>query len=67
MGNYEVNELSEFDRGKLIAILTDELPVLWAKIDISQDDISSIIRILRQTYSAIETKKRKMSWTHSCL
>lgn len=62
MGNYEVNELPELNRDKLIAILTDELPVLRAKIGISQDDISSIIGISRQTYSAIETKKRKMSW-----
>lgn len=62
MGNYEVNELPELDRDRLISILTDKLPVLRAKIGISQDDISSIIGISRQTYSAIETKKRKMSW-----
>lgn len=62
MGNYEVRELPELDRDALIEILTDELPVLRAKIGISQDDISSIIGISRQTYNAIETKKRKMSW-----
>ena len=60
MGNYEVSELPELDRNKLIEILTDELPVLRAKIGVSQDDISNIIGISRQTYSAIETKKRKM-------
>lgn len=62
MDKYEVNELPELDRDKLIEILTDELPVLRAKLGISQDDISSIVGISRQTYSAIETKKRKMSW-----
>lgn len=62
MSNYEVNELPDLDRDKLIEILTDELPVLRAKIGISQEDISSIIGISRQKYSAIETKKRKMSW-----
>lgn len=62
MGNYEVSELPELDRDALIKILTDELPVLRAKIGISQDDISGIIGISRQTYNAIETKKRKMSW-----
>lgn len=62
MGIYEVNELPELDRDKLIEILTDELPVLRAKIGVSQDDISNIIGISRQTYNAIETKKRKMSW-----
>ena len=62
MDKYEVNELPELDRNRLIEILTDELPVLRAKLGISQDDISSIVGISRQTYSAIETKKRKMSW-----
>jgi DNA-binding XRE family transcriptional regulator len=62
MDKYEVNELPELDRNKLIEILTDELPVLRAKLGISQDDISNIVGISRQTYSAIETKKRKMSW-----
>ena len=61
MDKYEVNELPELDRDKLIEILTDELPVLRAKIGVSQDDISSIVGISRQTYSAIETKKRTMS------
>lgn len=62
MNKYEVNELPELDRNELIDILTDELPVLRAKLGISQDDISRIIGISRQTYSAIETKKRRMSW-----
>ncbi|MDL2232371.1 helix-turn-helix transcriptional regulator [Ruminococcaceae bacterium OttesenSCG-928-L11] len=62
MNSYEVNELPEIDKDKLIEILTDELPVLRAKIGVSQDDISKIIGISRQTYSAIETKKRRMAW-----
>lgn len=59
MGSYEINELPELDKDKLIEILTDELPVLRAKIGISQGDISNIIGISRQTYNAIETKKEK--------
>lgn len=62
MDKYKVNELPELDRNKLIEILTDELPVLRAKLGMSQDDISNIVGISRQTYSAIETKKRTMSW-----
>lgn len=62
MSNYETNELPELDKEKLINILTDELPSLRAKIGISQDEISEIIGVSRQTYSAIETKKRNMSW-----
>lgn len=62
LDKYEVDELPELDRNRLIEILTDELPVLRAKLGISQDDISSFVGISRQTYSAIETKKRKMLW-----
>ena len=60
MGNYEVRELPELNRDALIEILTDELPVLRAKIGISQDDIPSIIGISRQIYNAIETKKKNV-------
>jgi DNA-binding XRE family transcriptional regulator len=55
-------EIQEIDKEQLIDILTEELPVLRAKIGLSQDDLSDIIGISRQTYSSIETKKRKMSW-----
>lgn len=52
----------EIDKEKLIDILTDELPALRAKLGLSQDELSSIIGISRQTYSGIETQKRRMSW-----
>lgn len=52
----------DIDKERLIDILTDELPVLRAKIGVSQDDVSGIVGISRQTYSAIETKKRRMTW-----
>lgn len=55
-------EIQEIDKDQLIGILTEELPVLRAKVGLSQDDLSNIIGISRQTYSSIETKKRKMSW-----
>ncbi len=58
----EKNDCSDLNRDKLIEILTEELPALRAKIGVSQDELSNIIGISRQTYSAIETKKRKMSW-----
>lgn len=55
-------EIQEIDKDQLIGILTEELPVFRAKVGLSQDDLSNIIGISRQTYSSIETKKRKMSW-----
>ena len=52
-------EMKEIDKEKLIEVLTEELPVLRAKIGLSQDDLSDIIGISRQTYSSIETKNDK--------
>lgn len=63
MSSYATNELPELDKDKLIDILTEDLPMLRAKLGISQDEISSIIGVSRQTYSSIETKKRRMSWS----
>lgn len=54
--------LSEDKKAMLIDILTEELPSLRAKIALTQEDLCGIVGISRQTYSAIETKKRKMSW-----
>ena len=63
LGEYSKSiEISDIDKDKLIDILTEELPVLRAKIGLSQDDLSSIIGISRQTYSSIETGKRRMTW-----
>lgn len=53
---------SEKTKSLLIDTLTEELPALRAKIAITQEELCGIVGISRQTYSAIETKKRKMSW-----
>ena len=55
-------EVTENDRQALISRLVDELPVLRTKLGTSQDEIANIVGISRQTYSSIETKRRKMSW-----
>lgn len=49
-------------RDILVNIMTSELPVLRAKLGITQEEISSWIGISRQTYSLIESKKQKMTW-----
>lgn len=46
-----------------ICILQDNLISLRAKAGINQEQLSSIIGISRQTYQAIETNKKAMSWT----
>ena len=45
-----------------IDVLTEELPVMRARLRISQADLARGIGISRQTYSLIETKKQRMTW-----
>lgn len=54
--------VSAGDQDRLILLLTDELPVLRARLRISQDELSRCVGISRQTYSLIENKKQKMTW-----
>lgn len=56
------NMISEEKKNEIINILTEELPSLRAKLAITQEELCGIVGISRQTYSSIETKKRKMSW-----
>lgn len=56
---YDENEKKKI----LIEKLTDELPVLRARLGASQADIADKVGISRQTYNSIETRKRKMNWT----
>lgn len=56
------NIITEEKKAELIEILTEELPALRAKLAITQEELCVIVGISRQTYSSIETKKKKMSW-----
>lgn len=48
-------------RDELIMTLTAELPVMRARLGMSQEVMASAIGVSRQTYSAIETRTKKMS------
>ena len=43
-------------------MLTDDVPVFRARIGISQEELFVSLGISRQTYSAVETGRRQMSW-----
>ena len=62
MGNSIENKT--LNKENLLKIMTDNLPALRAKLGLSQDEVSNLIGISRQTYCAIETQKRKMSWSN---
>ena len=49
-------------KSELMEKLRVELPVLRARLGISQERAAEIIGISRQTYNAIETVKREMTW-----
>lgn len=55
-------DLEDSRKNELVDILTRDLVVLRAKSGVSQDELSKSIGISRQTYQAIETGKRKMTW-----
>lgn len=46
----------------LIDTLANELPLLRARLNISQDELAKKTGISRQTLSSIETLKSRMSW-----
>lgn len=56
--------MDQINKEELIDKFIYELPVLRARIDMTQDEISEIAGLSRQTYSALETRKRKMTWSN---
>lgn len=61
--DFKVNDIDATDKEKLISRLIDELPVLRTKLGLSQEELGNLVGISRQTYSSIETGRRKMSWS----
>lgn len=57
------DENEEQIKGQLIDSLINELPVLRARLSISQAVLANKIGISRQTYNSFEAKSRKMNWT----
>jgi Predicted transcriptional regulators len=43
--------------------LVNDLPVLRARIGISQENVAAKIGVLRQTYNSYEAKKRPVPWS----
>jgi len=54
--------LDDVLKDQLIDIITNELKVLRAKADISQQELADRMGVSRQTYGMIETKKQRMTW-----
>jgi len=59
VGIGDINKLKKHVTEQFI----DELPVLRAKVRVSQETIAEKIGVSRQTYNAIENGKRDIPWT----
>ena len=42
--------------------MTDNLPTLRKKLNLSQEELASLIGVSRSTMACIENRKREMSW-----
>jgi len=52
------------DRKHYTRAMASNLPMLRAKIGVSQEELAKLIGVTRQTISATENKTRELSWPH---
>ena len=52
----------EIDRTKYTRLMADNLPMLRAKLELSQTELAEMIGITRQTISSAENGMRELSW-----
>lgn len=55
--------LTDAEKDSFIATLTPNLAILRTQADVSQEELANLIGVSRQTYSSIERKMRRMSWS----
>lgn len=54
---------TDLNKDIYITRMAENLPVLRAKFGLTQEDLGAKIDVSRQTIVAIETRKRKMTWS----
>ena len=54
--------MDEEKRKTRIGNMTDNLPALRKKLNLSQEELASLIGVSRSTMACIENRKREMSW-----
>lgn len=52
------------DRSKYVKLMSINLPVLRAKLSLSQTELADLIGVTRQTISSAESGARDLSWTN---
>lgn len=56
-------QLSENQKEVITNSLIENLPVLRAKLNLTQDDLAKQLGVTRQTIINVEAKKTKITWT----
>lgn len=56
-------QLSDKQKEVISNTLIENLPVLRAKLNLTQDDLAKQLGVTRQTIINVESKKTKISWT----
>lgn len=59
---YDFMNISKGKKEQLSKALAASLPMLRAKIGISQAELADMVEITRQTVSAFESEQREMPW-----
>ncbi len=54
--------INKIDQEKYIKLMSENLSVLRAKINLSQEELADVLGVTRQTISAVENEQRNMSW-----
>ena len=47
----------------LMKTMSDNLPILRSKLNLSQEELASLLGVTRQTISSFESGQRKMTWS----
>lgn len=54
--------MTEDQKGKYIDIMTDNLTMLRAKLNLTQEELANVVGLSRYTVISIEKKQRRMTW-----
>ena len=54
--------MNEKEKKLLVDNMTENLPMLRKKLEITQEELANLIGVSRSTIMAIENQKREMTW-----